>query len=42
LFAWQFLFVIGALAALLMRRYDGNLPRPLWLRAAAWGYLALQ
>jgi hypothetical protein len=42
LFAWQFLFVIGALAALLMRRYDGNLPRPLWLRAAARGYLALQ
>jgi hypothetical protein len=38
-FAWQFLFVIGALGALLLRRYDGNLPRPLWLRAAAWGYL---
>ena len=39
-FAWQFLFVIGALGALMLRRYDGNLPRPLWLRAAAWGYLA--
>jgi hypothetical protein len=38
-FAWQFLFVIGALGALLLRRYDGNLPRPLWLRTAAWGYL---
>jgi hypothetical protein len=38
-FAWQFLFVIGALGALLLRRYDGNLPRPLWLRLAAWGYL---
>ena len=39
-FAWQFLFVIGAVGALMLRRYDGNLPRPLWLRAAAWGYLA--
>jgi hypothetical protein len=38
-FAWQFLFVIGALGALVLRRYDGDLPRPLWLRAAAWGYL---
>jgi hypothetical protein len=38
-FAWQFLFVIGALGALLLRRYGGNLPRPLWLRAVAWGYL---
>jgi len=38
-FAWQFLFVIGALGAVLLRRYDGNLPRPLWLRLAAWGYL---
>jgi len=38
-FAWQFLFVIGAVGALLLRRYDGNLPHPLWLRAAAWGYL---
>ena len=38
-FAWQFLFVIGALGALLLRRYGGNLPRPLWLRAAAWAYL---
>jgi hypothetical protein len=39
-FAWQFLFVIGALGAVLLRRCGGDLPRPLWLRAAAWGYLA--
>jgi hypothetical protein len=38
-FAWQFLFVIGALGAVLLRRYDGNLPRPPWLRVVAWGYL---
>jgi hypothetical protein len=24
---------------MLMRRYNGNLPRPLWLRIAAWGYV---
>jgi hypothetical protein len=23
----------------MLRRFDGNLPRPWWLRAAAWGYL---
>ena len=39
-FAWQFLFVIGALGALLLRHYDGNVPRPFWLRTACWGYLA--
>ncbi len=39
-FAWQFLFVIGAVGALLLRRYNGDLPGPVWLRAAAWGYLA--
>jgi hypothetical protein len=38
-FAWQFLFVIGAVGALALRRHDGNLPSPLWLRAAAWIYL---
>ena len=38
-FAWQFLFVIGVLGAELLRRYGGDLPRPLWLRVAAWGYL---
>ncbi len=39
-FAWQFLFVIGALGAPLLRRYNGNLPTPPWLAALAWGYLA--
>ena len=39
-FAWQFLFVIGALGAMLLRRTGGDLPRPRWLRTAAWGYLA--
>jgi hypothetical protein len=38
-FAWQFLFVIGALGALLLRRSGGNVPRPPWLLALAWGYL---
>jgi hypothetical protein len=38
-FAWQFLFVIGALGALILRRYGGNLPTTPWLRAAAWAYL---
>lgn len=38
-FAWQFLFVIGALGAVLLRRYDGNLPGPLSLRIVAWSYL---
>ena len=38
-FAWQFLFVIGALGAQLLRRCGGNLPRPPWLRVATWGYL---
>jgi hypothetical protein len=37
--AWQFLFVIGTFGALLLRRYDGNLPATPWLRAAAWAYL---
>ncbi len=39
-FAWQFLFVIGATGAIVLRHYNGNLPRPIWLRALAWGYLA--
>ncbi len=38
-FAWQFLFVIGISSAQLLRRYGGNLPDPLWLRATALGYL---
>lgn len=38
--AWQFLFVLGALLAVLMRRYRGMLPRLSWLAALAWAYLA--
>jgi hypothetical protein len=38
-FAWQFLFVLGALGALMLRRFNGNLTTPPWLRAAAWAYL---
>jgi hypothetical protein len=38
-FAWQFLFVIGAYGALILRRYGGNLPGKPSLRAAAWAYL---
>jgi hypothetical protein len=38
-FAWQFLFVIGTLGAQLIRRYGGDLPRPVWLCVAATGYL---
>jgi hypothetical protein len=39
-FAWQVLFVIGAVGALILRQCEGNLPTPPWLRAAAWTYLA--
>lgn len=38
-FAWQFLFVLGALTAVALRRTGGDLPAPLWARAGAWGYL---
>jgi hypothetical protein len=38
-FAWQLLFVLGALGALMLRRNNGNLPSPPWLRGLAWGYL---
>ena len=31
--------MIGALGALILRRYGGNLPTTPWLRAAAWAYL---
>ena len=34
-FAWQFLFTIGALGAVLIRRNDGNLPNAWWVRALA-------
>ncbi len=38
-FAWQFLFVLGALGAQSLRRCGGDLPAPRWLRRAAWLYL---
>jgi hypothetical protein len=38
-FAWQFLFVIGMLAAQIAARRGGDLPASLWLRLPAWGYL---
>ncbi len=40
-FAWQFLFVIGAVGAVILRRHEGNLPSPPLLRTAAWACLAL-
>ncbi|MGH1592018.1 DUF2256 domain-containing protein [Methylobacterium phyllosphaerae] len=39
-FAWQFLFVIGAALAVIVRERDGLLPRRGWAVAAAWAYLA--
>ena len=39
-FAWQFLFVIGMFGAQLLHHYGGNLPRPIWLRVVALGYLS--
>jgi hypothetical protein len=38
-FAWQFLFVLGALGVLVMQQHDGDIPRPLWLRVACYAYL---
>ncbi len=38
-FAWQFLFTLGAVAALVMERRGGDLPRAGALRALAWAYL---
>ena len=38
-FAWQFVFVIGAATAVLIRRRGGAMPRIAWVRAAAWAYL---
>lgn len=38
-FAWQLLFVIGAVGAVLLRNSGGDLPVPVWLRVVAWGYL---
>lgn len=38
-FAWQFLFTIGAVGAQAMRKTEGDLPHPAWLRAVCWAYL---
>jgi hypothetical protein len=38
-FAWQFLFVLGALGVLVMQQNDGDIPRPVWLRLLCYGYL---
>jgi len=39
-FAWQFLFTLGAVGAILTGRHGGSLPRHRGLIAAAWAYLA--
>lgn len=39
-FAWQFLFMLGVLAAVLLRAHGGHLPRHRLLTAASWAYLA--
>ena len=39
-FAWQFLFTLGAMAAILTQARGGDLPRRRWLVAACWAYLA--
>lgn len=39
-FAWQFLFMLGVLAAVLLRAHGGHLPRHRLLTAASWTYLA--
>lgn len=38
--AWQFIFVMGILAAVVAGRRDGNLPGPTWLRFLCGAYLA--
>ncbi len=38
-FAWQFLFTLGAWAAMQTSRGGGDLPRRTWLVAACWLYL---
>ncbi len=40
-FAWQFIFVIGAVLAKLMARGQGSLPRVPWLVALCWLFLGL-
>ncbi len=39
-FAWQFLFTLGAMAAIVTSKRGGDLPRIRWLVAFAWAYLA--
>ncbi len=38
-FAWQFLFTLGAWAAIETRRTGGDVPRSPWIVAACWLYL---
>ena len=39
-FSWQFLFTIGCLLSLALKRGGGALPRWRWLAALCWAYLA--
>ncbi len=38
-FAWQFMFVIGAATAVLIKRRGGVMPRIGWVRGIAWAFL---
>lgn len=38
-FAWQFIFTLGMLAAIMAGKREGNLPGPLWARVVAGAYL---
>ena len=38
-FAWQFLFTLGAMAAIATQQHGGDLPRQRWAVVAAWAYL---
>jgi hypothetical protein len=40
-FAWQFLFALGVLGAVLLRVHDGELPRRRLLVVASWAYLGV-
>lgn len=39
-FAWQFLFLIGAVGPKLLAQWNGSLPRIGWLVVLCWAYLA--
>ena len=39
-FAWQFLFTLGAMAAIVTQARGGELPRHRWLVVLCWAYLA--